>query len=246
MLTALRGGFGFLSRLPVGQDSDAWEAFRTTPVVFPLVGYVLGALLVLPFLLPAPAPTVALVFVVWVYLVTGINHLDGVADLGDALVVHGDPADRIAVMKDADVGVGGTLALVLVVVGLAFAAVSLAGVPETVIVLVIAAEVGAKLGMGLLACFGRAAHDGLGAAMTGESGPRDAVVPVLVSLPATALTWPQPYAAVTFAGSLLAVAVVFWLATRLLDGINGDGFGASNELARLVGLHAGVIAWMQL
>jgi len=246
MLTALRGGFGFLSRLPIGRDSDAWEAFRTTPVVVPIVGYVLGTLLVLPFLLPAPAPTVALVFVAWVYLLTGINHLDGVADLGDALVVHGDVEDRVAVMKDADLGVGGTLALVLVVVGLALAAVSLADVPETVIMLVVAAEVGAKLGMVLLVCFGRAAHEGLGAAMADESGPSDAVVPILVGLPATVLTWPRPYAAVTFAGSLVGVTAVYWLAVRLLGGVNGDVFGASNELARLVGLHAGVIAWMQL
>jgi len=80
---------------------------------------------------PAPAPTVALAFVLAVYAVTGIGHLDGVADIGDAAAVHGGPRRRRRVLKDSALGVGGTVALALVVLGLATAALGLVEVAAT-------------------------------------------------------------------------------------------------------------------
>lgn len=244
VLTAVRGALGFLSRLPVGHDEESWEAFQHTPTAFPLAGYVIGALLVAPLLLPAPAPTVALLFGVWVYLVTGINHADGVADLGDALVVHGDATSRRSAMKDTTVGVGAVLSLVFVVLGVVTAGYALATAPLWLLPLVITAEVGAKLGMATIACLGTATHEGLGASLTSHARPRQFAVPSLVALPTLAATWPHPAAAVTLGASLLATLCVVWWAQDRLGGVSGDVFGASNELARVVGLHAGVIAWM--
>jgi len=253
MLTALRGGFGFLTRLPVGHDGDAWEAFRTTPVAFPIVAYVVGALVAVPLALPVPKPVAAFLFPVWLYLVTGINHVDGLADLGDALVVHGDPERRRSVMRDTVVGVGAVLAIALAVAGLALAGLALArGVPAgsafaggvAVLGVVVAAEVGAKLGMVALVCTGSSTHEGMAAELTGEVGPPDLLLPALVSLPAGLLTWPNPASAFALGGAILGTALVRAWAVRQLGGVSGDVFGASNEIARLVGLHAGVIAWM--
>lgn len=244
VVNALRGALGFLSRLPIGRDERAWEAFRQTPVALPLAGYLIGVLVVPPLFLPIPTETVAILFVVWLYLVTGINHADGLADLGDALVVHGDASNRRAVMKDTTVGVGAALLLSLVVLGLALAGFALASAPATALLLVVTAEVGAKLGMAMIVCLGTATHEGLGSALTGRSSRRSFVVPLLVALPAGLLTWPHPAAAVTLAASLLAALGVFWWANERLGGVNGDVLGASNELTRVVGLHLGVIAWM--
>lgn len=246
VLTAVRGALGFLSRLPVGHDQRSWEAFRQSPVAFPLAGYVIGVLVVVPLTLPAPAPTIAVLFVAWMYLVTGINHADGLADLGDALVVHGDASARRAVMKDTTVGVGAVLSLALVILGVSMAGFALARAPLAMLPLVITAEVGAKLGMAVVACLGTATHDGLGSALTGRTRPRSLAVPLLAALPASALTWPHPAAAITMGGSLVATIGVVWWARRRLGGVNGDVFGASNEIARVVALHAGVIAWMHL
>jgi adenosylcobinamide-GDP ribazoletransferase len=187
-LAAIRGALGFLSRLPVGHDDAAWEAFRNAPVTFPLVGYVLGALVALPLLLPGPAPTVALAFVIGIYVVTGINHIDGVIDLGDALVVHGSAAERREVMKDTTVGAGGALAVALVVFGLGTAGVALAALPVKAVFLVITAEVGAKLGMAVLVCLGSAVHKGLGSALTANAHLRSVVPAVLLSVPAAPKT----------------------------------------------------------
>lgn len=243
VLTAVRGGLGFLSRLPVGTDERAWEAFRRTPVAFVIVGYVLGVVLALPLFLPLPDVTLALVFVSWLYLVTGITHLDGLADLGDAFVVHGDRRTRREVMRDTTLGVGGLLAVVLAVTGLVLAALLLAELPRRVVLVVVAAEVSAKLGMGALACLGTAAHDGFGSAVSNELSARNLFVPALVATPVALLAWPRPATAIAFGAGLFGSVVVGWLATRRLGGISGDVLGASNEVARLFALHAGVIAW---
>ncbi len=240
-MTSLRGALGFLTRLPVGHDERAWRAFRRTPAAFPLAGYPVGALLALALLVPDPAPTVAAAFVLGVYFVTGINHAVGLADRGDAAVVHGSLEKRREVMHDTATGVGGVLALALGVVALAFAGRALAALPLAAAAgIVVAAEVGAKFGMALLVCLSEPAHEGLGSAFAGEHRPRALAGPLAATLPAVALS-PAAFAAVCGA-TLAAVAVGGWARTRL-GGVSGDVLGATNECGRVLALHAGVIAW---
>lgn len=240
VLNALRGALGFLTRLPVGRDERSWEAFRRTPAAFPLAGYFIGVLLVVPLALPGPAPTVALAFLVSIYLVTRINHADGVADLGDAAVVHGDREKRREVMRDTTTGVGAVLALGTVLTGLALAGLSLAALPlAAAAAVVLAAEVGAKLSMALLICLGEPAHEGMGSQFVGQ-GRRALVGPLLVALPVTLLSLP---ALAAVAGAALSGALLERWATRRLGGVSGDVLGAANEVGRLVALHAGVVVW---
>ncbi|PAU85383.1 adenosylcobinamide-GDP ribazoletransferase [Halorubrum salipaludis] len=256
-LTALRGAVGFLTRIPVGRDEAAWDAFARSPWAFPVVGYLVGGLVALPLLLASPpasvpAPTVALAFVLAVYAVTGIGHLDGVADLGDAAVVHGDREERRRVLKDSQLGVGGTVALALVVLGLATAALGLVevgatargGVPLAALGLVVAAEVGAKAATATLVCVGDAPHEGLGSALTGESSARAALPVLALAAPAALFAWPRLLPALAAVLAALATAPVIRLwSRRRLGGVSGDVLGATTEVARVAALHAGVIAW---
>lgn len=241
---ALRGAVGFLTRVPIGHDNTGWEAFTRTPATFPAVGYLVGVLGALVFLVPATPTVTAFLYVLVLYAVTGINHADGVADLGDAAVVHGDAERRREVLKDSTLGVGGTFALVGLVVGLVLVAVPLAGVPIAVAAsIVIAAEVGARLGTAALVCVGTAPHEGLGSQLTGVNGPRSLVAPVLIALPAVVLARPSYVAtAAVVAAVAVAVALYRWSGPTL-GGVNGDVLGATTELGRLAGLLVGVLAW---
>lgn len=247
LVSALWGAFGFLTRLPIqaGDERD-WEAFSRTPATFPIVGFVVGALAALPLLASRtlPAATVALGYVVAVYLLTGIHHLDGVADLGDATAVHGTAERRREVLKDTTTGVGALLAVSIVVAGVTFGGLALAGLSPLVAVgVAVAAEVGAKLGMAAIACLGTASHEGFGSQFTERVGPTALVLPVAVAAPAGLLTWPHGAAAAALLGAL-AGAILPWLwARRRLGGVSGDIFGAANETGRVVGLHVGVIVW---
>ncbi|UWG50781.1 Cobalamin-5-phosphate synthase [Halalkaliarchaeum sp. AArc-CO] len=251
LLPAVRGAIGFLSRIPIGRETRDWEAFERTPTAFPLSGYVIGALIGLPVAVVAaagvPAASVAVVGLLAVYAVAGINNLDGLLDLGDAAVVHGDPDERVAVLKDTTVGVGAIAVAVAALVALAFGFYGLGRVGSTaVFAVVIATEVGAKLSMAAVACVGTARHEGLGSAFTTNADRSDLAVPVLVSLPIVAVGAPVgavvPVAAALLGAFLGGGFLAAW-ANRLLGGVNGDVFGAANEIARLAGLHVGVIAW---
>nr|WP_254282937.1 adenosylcobinamide-GDP ribazoletransferase [Halomicroarcula limicola] len=243
-MSAVRGALGFLSRLPIGHSEAAWDAFAATPAAFPLAGYVVGALVAVPFLAVGlvPAPVVAAAYLAGVVVVTGVNHADGLADLGDAAVVHGDPAERREAMRDTTVGVGAVLALGTALVGLALGALAVAGLPTlAAVAIVVAAEVGAKLSMATLACLGSPSHEGFGETVLSDKRPRDVLASVAAALPAAALVVPAATVAVA-AGPVVALLLERW-ADRRLDGVGGDVFGAANELSRVVALHAAVVAW---
>ncbi|MFC5278839.1 adenosylcobinamide-GDP ribazoletransferase [Halorubrum rubrum] len=251
-MPALRGAFTFLTRVPVpGADPADWHAFRRSPWTFPAVGAVVGAVAGLAFLAPSPW-TAAAAYLLALYLLTGVTHADGLADLGDAIAAH-DPDRRLAVLKDADLGVGGALALAVTLLATTLGALALAtglaggGTRDWTAAfrIALAAEVGAKAGMAVLACLATPAHEGLGSAVVGGVGPRSLLPVALVSVPV--LLAAPPGALPALAAALLAapvVAVLLLVRVRpWLGGASGDVLGAANELGRAVALHAGVVAW---
>ncbi|WP_394338456.1 adenosylcobinamide-GDP ribazoletransferase [Halorubrum halodurans] len=251
-IPALRGAFTFLTRVPVPGAAPAdWHAFRRSPWTFPAVGAVVGAVAGFAFLAPSPW-TAAAAYLLAIYLLTGVTHADGLADLGDAIAAH-DPDRRLAVLKDADLGVGGALALAVTLLATTLGVLALATgfagggvlVGGAAFRIVLAAEVGAKAGMATLACLGTPAHEGLGSAVVGEVGPRSLVPVAAVSVPV--LLAAPPGALPSLAAALLAgPAVALLLLVRVrpwLGGASGDVLGAANELGRAVALHAGVMAW---
>jgi len=243
VLSGLRGAVGFLTRVPVGHDERAWQGLAGRPALFVPVGYAVGVVAGVALAAPLPGPTAVLLYLSVVVAVTGINHADGLADLGDAAVVHGGPERRREVMADTTVGVGAVVAVGLAILGLGLGALGAARLPWRVALgLAVASEVGAKLAMALLAGLGRASHDGLGSTFTG-AGRGSALAALVLATPAAAATWPSPVAAAALAaGPVVALLLVAW-ARRNLGGVNGDVFGAANELARVVALHAGVVVW---
>ena len=258
-LRAVAGALGFLTRVPVGRREAAWSAFAAHPAAAVAAGYVVGAFagavpaLVLALAPALPVASVAVAYVLAVYALAGVNNLDGVADCGDAMVVHGDAERRREVLADTTTGVGALAAVALVVVALALGALALVGTtPVVALAVALAAEVGARVALAVLAAVGAAPHDGLGSALTDDATAGTAVLALALAVPAVA--WPvvagsSPGSSVlagttgAFVGALAGGALVGAWAHRRLGGPNGDVFGAATEVARVAGLHAGVIAW---
>ncbi|MDB4092292.1 adenosylcobinamide-GDP ribazoletransferase [bacterium] len=112
-----------LTRLPIKLDDDAYAHSARAAWAYPLVGVVTG-------LLACIAAQVAL----WIGLplwcaatfalatgivVTGAMHEDGLGDCADGFWGGWDPAMRLKIMKDSQIGTYGVLAL-LVTMGLRF------------------------------------------------------------------------------------------------------------------------------
>ena len=243
----LRGAIGFLTRLPVGDNEADWDAFCRRAYTLPAVGALVGGLAGSVFFLPVQPPTLVAAYLVALSLLTGATHADGVVSLGDALAAHGDAERKRAVLTDSATGGGGALLLGLTLLVVALGALSFAGIgPWLALRLVVAAEVGAKLGLALVACYGRPAHEGLGAQFVGKLTHRSFAPAIAVSLPAIAVapTGLAPALIATVAtGPAVGVVVLTW-GHRTLGGVSGDLLGATNEIGRAIALHVGVSVWI--
>jgi adenosylcobinamide-GDP ribazoletransferase len=107
----------FLTRLPTPRVRDARpEDLAASAVWFPVVGAVVGVAVAAALALGAivdPWLGALAGLLVWVWI-TGALHLDGLADLADALgAAHRDPQRFLEVLRDPHVGTFGVVAIVL-------------------------------------------------------------------------------------------------------------------------------------
>ncbi len=108
----------FLTRLPVpGVEDFSPHDLARSAAWFPFVGLIVGAIVALvTFALDHHGAALAAIMGVlaWVWL-TGALHLDGLADLTDALgASHRDPERFLTVLRDPHVGTFGVVSVMLV------------------------------------------------------------------------------------------------------------------------------------
>lgn len=228
----------FLTRLPTPALDPRPEDLGRSVLAYPLVGLILGLLLVLvgiglsaipgaPVLLIA-----ALLLAFWVVL-TGALHLDGLADTVDAWVGgQHDPERARAIMKDPACGPMAVAALVLV---LLLKGAALVAVVDT----------GAWIALLLAVLLGRLAPPvlflttpyvnpvGLGADMARHL-PRSATIGVVAASAVVVLMLGLLSGLWGVLPALLAAGLLLWGASRLLKrwlgGFTGDTAGAALEL----------------
>jgi adenosylcobinamide-GDP ribazoletransferase len=246
-LAEVRAAVAFLTRFPIGDRLID----RSGAGAFGLVGAGVGLVAAVPFvLLGGLVPFVGVVAaLIALALLSGALHLDGLADTADALVAVGpDAAERAR--KDPAAGPGGVVAIVAVLgleaTGLA-AVLGVAGVAVAAAALV-ACVTASRSGAVLLAWLQRgSAIGGLGAGarfsdtVTGAAALITAATSALV-VGAALLVTGSLVAAAAGLGSLVAGVVLGGMVARLRRQLDGDGFGASVEVAMAVGLAAGAIA----
>ena len=208
--------------------------------MLPIVGVVTGlpaaAVMLSAYALP-PGVVASLALGV-ALLLAGLHHTDGVLDVGDALMVRGDPARRRSVLKDARVGVGGIGGLFLVYAP-AFAALSALAVdsPWRAALAVIAAEVSARCAVLFMLAFGKPAEEGSSSApfvraLAGKRGTVAVAFALLAPLPF--LLPLGPFALMSALSAPLTALAGLGISRRAFDGISGDAAGATGELARTV------------
>jgi adenosylcobinamide-GDP ribazoletransferase len=116
-LRGLRLATQFLTRVPVASvETCSPEEFSRSSAWFPLVGLGIGVLVGLILLVGVHrggSVTAVLGLLAWVWI-TGALHLDGLADLTDALAAsHRDPQRFFAVLADPHLGTFGVVSVVL-------------------------------------------------------------------------------------------------------------------------------------
>lgn len=111
----LISAFQFLTILPLGKPRQL-DASKTTPC-FPIVGLVIGLILLLADYLFStlwPVSVVSLLEVLLLAILSGGLHLDGLGDTADGLFSHKSPERALAIMRDSRIGAMGLLAILFV------------------------------------------------------------------------------------------------------------------------------------
>lgn len=248
---SLRSGFGFLTTIPVGISMEGIEKLMKHIYLFPVVGAIVGLLLAgagYASSIVLPPILTSFVVIIFIYFLTGINHIDGLADFGDGVAAHGERDKKIAAMRDTAVGTGGMIFCIIAILGVFSALVSISEKKEILPYLIpsalIAAETCAKQTMVTVAAFGKKLHEGFGAMTVDNTKISDFAAGLVFTGVICYLALGSIGIGALFV-SQSAGLLVLNTANRHFGGVSGDIVGASNEIGRLAALmFIGGYVWM--
>lgn len=228
----------FLTTFPAPLSADLPEdTWGKSMAYFPLVGFVLGACLVVGNVLFLrvwpPMLAAACVLGLWVIL-TGALHLDGFADCCDGLLVAKSPEDRLRILRDPHVGTFGIVGIVILLLVKYACLVEIQSEPDIMNVGLILAPVLSRWIMVYVTVmypYGREGQS-LGRTFVSHVTRRSVWVSSLVALVLGLLVGGWMGLASMIIVGMVGLGVAEWAMTRL-PGLTGDVYGAINELCEV-------------
>jgi adenosylcobinamide-GDP ribazoletransferase len=221
----MRSLLSFFTTIPAGGDL---EGARQQVWLLPLLGVFTSSLPALILYLKPANLMVSLLSLLTLYIIIGIIHLDGLADLADALAA--DSSRRLKVLKSPEVGTAGMFAISFVLLLQSFSLFS------TPFYALIASEINSKTSMVFMLRFKRPLGNGMGRffmeAMNWRKFFSALFIYLLIIASLTTI-----YSHTLFSPLFLLVPVMVGrISIKTLGGINGDCMGASAELTRAASL----------
>lgn len=231
----------FLTILPAPARRVTTGTFGQSLLYFPLVGLILGAILLglhygLTFILPAPVVNALLITVL--VILTGAHHLDGFTDTCDGVIAGKSREERLAIMSDSQVGAFGIAGAILL---LLLKYVSLSSAP-ILPALLLMPTLSRWAMVSAIFAFPYAKSPGMGTAFKqGASWKRLIIATAIALIAAVALLkW---WGLVLVAALWLAIFGVASYFHSRLGGLTGDNYGAINELAEVLVLLLLIVMW---
>ncbi|KXB06552.1 hypothetical protein AKJ52_02100 [candidate division MSBL1 archaeon SCGC-AAA382C18] len=237
MLKGIREVLSFLTIIPTGENglSNAPDYMFFFPLVGLLVGFLsgVGGFIFFQFFpnLVSGCLTFGLILII-----TGLHHTDGLIDFGDGLMKMGSHSEKIEVMRDTRIGVGGIMLSFIVTLISIFAISNLGG---QIIKALIVCEGSAKFSMVVGAGLGESASKGLNTpfleTMKGAGGSGQLIIALAICLLPS--LWMFGLAGLyIILGIIGSTVILTLLAERNFGGVTGDVFGSMNEISRMLAL----------
>lgn len=175
----------------------------------------------------------AVIVYAFLMLITGYNHLDGVMDMADGVMVHGTPEKKIAVVKDSSVGAGGIATLFLV------ASLTIAGLNNILdynfIMGIVICEMVAKTSLLTTALTSKPLTPGIGSYFILSTTPLNYILSLIIVAVITFLLG-GIVGLIGLLGAIFSGFLISGIAKRNFGVANGDVLGMSNEVGRLMAL----------
>lgn len=253
----------FFTRIPVKGRLADWVGYspamlRASAAHFPGIGYIVGGiaavvvaglLMAMPVVPASPWVTAVASIAVSAY-VTGAFHEDGLADLADGLGGSYDRTRALEIMKDSRIGSFGAMALVLALLlkaGLIAVLAQLSPLAAVSATLV-AAVVSRFMPLCVILTMAHVGNEG-------RSKSKPLADRIDVSAWVTGALWCVPVLAASarlwawapwlggLAGALVALAWMWHLLNRRLQGFTGDGLGATQQVSEIGFLLGVCLLW---
>ncbi|MEM4523774.1 MAG: adenosylcobinamide-GDP ribazoletransferase [Archaeoglobaceae archaeon] len=207
-LKILKSSLSFLTTLPLKGEIDV---LRRNLWIFPFTGAIIGFLISIPSFF-----NLWIICLILYIAIEGINHVDGLADFGDAFFAPKDK--KASALKDVKVGAGGVTFLCLYFLILYYS------FQKVYMLEIIFAQILAKFSMLILLTTSKPAWEGLGAYMMQFARKRDLLIG---SIPLILILFNPLFIIPTLLAISITVAVRIY-AERIFGGMSGDVIGACN------------------
>lgn len=238
MLSAIRSGFGFFSRIPIGLSMDGLNELVKKNYIFIFIACIIGGIIggfgYISIQLFPPFLSAGLILF-FIYFITGFNHLDGLMDFGDGWLVHGSMEKKINAMKDVFVGAGGVGFCVLYLIVLYAALIEVIHFSKNthfIFIVLLVSEIGAKQSILTIIQFGTPVHKGFGSMMTDGATNINYMIGLIISV--VVCFFILEISIIALVVSIGFSFILLYIFNKNFGGINGDCIGASNEISRLV------------
>jgi adenosylcobinamide-GDP ribazoletransferase len=234
--------FQFLTRIPMPSVAFEADSLSRATKFFPLVGLVVGSgavLLQKLLMFHMNRSLVALTVLLYLVLITGCLHEDGLADTADGFGGGRTKNQILAILKDSRIGSYGATTLVL---SLLTRYLLLASLPmEHFAGYVISSHVLCRWSSLPLSYFLPPAReqDGQGARIAKLTSLASLIFGSVFSLAIVAFALRRSAVAPVLL-AILVVALSGWLYDKKIGGVTGDCFGATNQLAEIAVYFCGV------
>jgi adenosylcobinamide-GDP ribazoletransferase len=238
----------FLTSIPVPLKREpSPEQLGRATAYFPLVGLIIGGILVLlnwllNFILPAVVVNALLI--VALVIITGALHLDGFADTCDGIAGHKPVEERWRVMRDSHAGAFGVVGIALL---LLVKYVALSNIPPVfmIAILLFMPVVSRWAMVYAIFAYPYARPSGLGTAFKDATRWPEFIAATIITLVIAAALFPL----FSLTGLLLVFGI--WVITTAFSfylkykfaGLTGDTYGAINEIAEVMALLLAIAIW---
>ena len=233
-------GISFLTRLPIPHSQPYKRFLMQSAWSFPLVGVFLGFLggSVSWFLLELQLPLLIVSFLTigTLILLTGGLHEDGLADMADGFGGGSNPENKIAIMRDSQIGTYGTLILILVIAVKAAAIETLLGKDNSLncmVALIVSGSVSRSLMVCVAYTLDHASEKGLGK-FAGKPNSQTVISSLFITVITSIFLLPIIKVMIALTLATLTATAIGFLAKRQINGYTGDILGATQQLSEVI------------